>query len=45
MTDVDRLLDSLSEHGLLLQQDKRLPSVIGVIVGGPLAGSWWGQKL
>ena len=43
MTDLDRLLDCLAKHGLLLQQDKRLPSVIGVIVGGPLAGSWWGH--
>jgi hypothetical protein len=42
-TDIDKLLARLSEHGLLLQQDKRLASVIGVIVGGPLASSWWGH--
>jgi len=41
VADIDKLLVRLSEHGLLLQQDKRLASVIGVIVGGPLAGSWW----
>jgi hypothetical protein len=41
VADIDKLLARLSEHGLLLQQDKRLASVIGVIVGGPLAGSWW----
>jgi hypothetical protein len=42
-TDIDKLLAHLSEHGLLLQQDKRLASVIGVIVGGPLVSSWWGH--
>ena len=35
------LLARLSRDGLLLQQDKRLPSVVGLIVGGPLATSWW----
>src|SRR5438552_803115 len=37
VVDIDNILARLSEHGLLLQQDKRLASVIGVIVGGPLA--------
>lgn len=43
MTKVDLPLDRLVCDGLLLQQDKRLPSVVGLIVGGPLAGSWWGH--
>jgi hypothetical protein len=41
MADIDKLLTQLSRDGLLLQQDKRLPSVVGLLVGSPLAGSWW----
>jgi len=37
----DRVLDELRERGLLLMQDKKLPSVVGIIVGAPLASSWW----
>jgi hypothetical protein len=36
-------LQALERHGLLLQQDQRLPSLVGIIVGGPLRGSWWGH--
>jgi hypothetical protein len=43
MSDIDDLLAHLSRHGLLLQQDKRLPSVVGLLVGGPIATSWWGH--
>lgn len=32
---------ALEEHGLLLQQDKKLPSVVGLIAGGALSSSWW----
>jgi hypothetical protein len=41
MVDITDLLNHLSRHGLLLQQDKRLPSVVGLLAGGPLTGSWW----
>jgi hypothetical protein len=27
--------------GLLLQQDKKLPSVVGIVTGEALRGSWW----
>jgi hypothetical protein len=36
-------LAAVAEHGLLLMQDQRLPSVVGIIAGGPLRGSWWGH--
>jgi hypothetical protein len=32
---------ALEEYGLLLLQDKVLPSVVGIITGERLAGSWW----
>ena len=38
MDAVDR---ALREYGLLLQQDKTLPSVAGIIAGEPLSTSWW----
>lgn len=35
------VLKALARTGLLLKQDKHLPSVVALIVGGPLASSWW----
>ena len=32
---------ALGENGLLLLQDKTLPSVVGILTGESLAGSWW----
>ncbi len=31
----------LSRHGLLLASDADLPSVAGLVAGGPVRGSWW----
>src|SRR5215213_6582909 len=31
----------LRKHGLLLQQDKRLPDVATTVAGEPIRGSWW----
>src|SRR5829696_294437 len=31
----------LEQYGLLLLQDKKLPSVAGIIVGETLSRSWW----
>jgi len=39
--DIPELLDELNTYGLLLQQDLRLPSVVAIVVGEPLHGSWW----
>ncbi len=33
----------LKECGLLLLTDKHLPSVTGLVAGGPIRGSWWGH--
>jgi len=35
------VLSTLSETGLLLVQDKRLPNVVRLIAGETLKGSWW----
>jgi len=35
------VLGALSERGLLLKQDRVLPSVVGVVTGEALRTSWW----
>jgi hypothetical protein len=37
----ERVLASLTEHGLLLQTDANLPSVCALVTGAPVRGSWW----
>ncbi len=37
----DRARDELRERGLLLLQDKQLPSVVTIITGERLSSSWW----
>jgi hypothetical protein len=37
----ERVLDALVRHGLLLKQDKAVPSVVGIITGESLRTSWW----
>jgi hypothetical protein len=39
----DAVLEALAHHGLLLKQDKRLPSVVGIVTGESVSGSWWGH--
>ena len=36
-----RVLDILSEKGLLLLQDKQLPNVVSIVTGETLRSSWW----
>jgi hypothetical protein len=36
-----RVLDALARHGLLLKQDKAVPSVVGIITRESLRTSWW----
>jgi len=38
---LEEALAALTRCGLLLKQDKNLPSVVGLMVGGALASSWW----
>ena len=35
------VLSALERFGLLLKQDKRLPSVVTLLAGEPLSTSWW----
>lgn len=42
LAEVER---ALTQHGLLLEHDKVLPSVTAIVAGEPIAGSWWGHPL
>ena len=33
----------LRRYGLLLESDPKLPSVVSLVAGKPIAGSWWGH--
>ena len=39
--NLETLLDRLREFDLLLDTDPALPSVSGIVAGGPVRGSWW----
>lgn len=41
MTAADQVLGELARHGLLLKQDKSVPSVVGILTGEVLSTSWW----
>ncbi|MDQ2995946.1 MAG: hypothetical protein M3R61_02655 [Chloroflexota bacterium] len=41
MNNVESMPARLRKHGLLLQQDKRLPDVATAVAGEPIRGSWW----
>ena len=41
MALLDDVLTALAGHGLLLKQDKQLPSVVGIVTGESLSMSWW----
>src|SRR4051812_20542512 len=36
---------ALAESGLLMLSDAARPSLVGIVAGGPVKGSWWGHKL
>jgi hypothetical protein len=40
---VAAVLEALDQHGVLLKQDTQLRSVVSIILGRPLRGSWWGH--
>jgi hypothetical protein len=40
---LQRVLQALDRHGLLLLSDARLPSVAALVAGQPIRGSWWGH--
>jgi hypothetical protein len=35
----------LERHGVLLETDAKLPSLVALVAGGPVRGSWWGHPL
>ena len=41
MQPADLVFAALVDHGLLLKQDKALPSVVGILTGESLRTSWW----
>lgn len=41
MSRLDDVLAGLVGYGLLLKQDKQLPSVVGIVTGESLSTSWW----
>lgn len=41
MTPAEQVLAALASHGLLIKQDKALPSVVGILTGESLSTSWW----
>jgi len=41
MTPAAAVLAALAQHGLLLKQDKQLPSVVTIVTGEKLSTSWW----
>lgn len=41
--DAARALAVLAKDGLLLVTDARLPSLVALVAGAPVRGSWWGH--
>ena len=41
MRPAGRVLAALGDQGLLLKQDKLVPSVVGILTGESLRTSWW----
>jgi hypothetical protein len=41
--DLTDLLAVLDRDGLLLMTDASLPSLVALVAGGPIGGSWWGH--
>ena len=42
---LNEALGQLALHGLLLKSDPKLPSVITLVAGEPVRGSWWGHPM
>ncbi len=40
MTPAEHVLAELTSRGLLLKQDKAIPSVVGILAGESLSTSW-----
>lgn len=42
---LERVKNALHSHGLLMLSDAKLPSVLSLVVGAPVKGSWWGHPM
>ncbi len=42
---VARVVRELERHGLVLETDPKLPSLVAFVAGAPVRGSWWGHPL
>ena len=42
---VARVVRELERHGLVLETDAKLPSLVAIVTGAPVRGSWWGHPL
>ena len=42
---VARVVRELERHGLVLETDPKLPSLVALVAGAPVRGSWWGHPL
>jgi hypothetical protein len=42
--DAARALRELKRHGLLLLSDPALPSLVALVAGAPVRGSWWAHE-
>ena len=40
---LQKVMDKLRHQGILLMSDAKLPSVVSLVAGGPVRGSWWGH--
>lgn len=43
--NLTKVLRAVEQNGLLMQADSKLPSVVTLLVGKPVRGSWWGHPL
>ncbi len=42
---ITQAVAALERQGLLMQSDAKLPSVVALVAGKPVRGSWWGHPL
>jgi hypothetical protein len=43
--DFDGALAAICEHGVLLETDRAFPSLVALVAGGPVKGTWWAHPL
>jgi hypothetical protein len=43
--DFDSALAAICEHGVLLETDRAFPSLVALVAGGPVKGTWWAHPL